>query len=265
MFQALTQESEGKVALKGIVRSGAAAQNLQRLPLDSFDLPEFKVPGREIQKAKDENLVRIQVLEREISESKRTLEASKAEAKRTTESAAVKAREEGLVAGRKEGESKATKEFATQVAALQAEVAKSIQNINAAYGERVRNIQSESLELALGIAKKLFSIEAETHPERIAIVLNEAFSHLGQAESVVLHLHPLDVKYAEESQSVWQPLNTSLKSVRLESDERVDRGGCWIESTGGGTVDLRTQVVLDRIETMVRTAIGQALSDAEKV
>jgi type III secretion protein L len=251
MLQSLTDPGD-QVALKSILR-GSATQNLEVLPMDSFAFPEFKVQGRaSIVKPKDEKTLQIESMQRTIDDLERSLSKARAETIKQSEVALAKGTSAGITQGIQEGEQKATLIFQEQIAKLQSDLGKTLQAMNIAYGNRISEVEKQAIELSIGISKRLFSIEAEIHPQKIASVISEGFAHLGQAETVVLHVNPLDIAFAENTQSIWQPLHSSLKSVRIEEDARVERGGCWIESEGGGTVDLRAQVQWDRVEQTVR-------------
>jgi len=262
MLQNLTDQGD-KVSLKGILRNGsAAAAASQSLPMDSFSFPEFRVQGRTPQaKPQDEQQAHIVHLEQQIKALQSDVAAAKADALKKAEAAQAKGKADGLAQGLKDGEAKAAKAFQQQVAALQTEVAGTLQTLGTSYDKRIHDVEAQAVELTLGLAKRLWSVEAEIHPERIASIVSEAFSHLGQAENVTLRVHPLDVKYASENQSLWQPINTALKNLRIEGDSRVERGGCWIESEGGGNVDLRSETIIQRLETALREAY---LAMAEK-
>ncbi|HSQ41002.1 MAG TPA: FliH/SctL family protein [Fibrobacteraceae bacterium] len=254
LLQALTESEGDQVALKGILRNGKSTQALHSLPMNTFSYPEFQVQGR-LSKPKPEIQKRIQAMEQEIAKLHQQLERVSSEQQRALEVARKKALAEGFERGQKENETKVTETLQNQVSQLQKELEATLQSIRQNYDDRVQEIQGQCVELALGLARKLFCVEAETNPQHIAHLVEEAFTHLGQAESVVLHLHPLDISTAEETRSFWHPINSSLRSVRLEPDSRIEKGGCWLESDGGGSVDLRTSVILTRLEEMVRTAI----------
>jgi len=263
LLHSLTDQGD-QVALKGILRNGSTTKDLHKMPMDSFDFPEFKVPGRSALPHKvDEQVAQVQKLQTEVADLRRNSSLKDSEAQRRLTDSTGKAKNEGYAQGLKEGEAKATKAFAAQITQVQSDMAATLQALNSAYGKRLQDIQSETVELALGIAKRLFCVEAENNPEHIVKVVSEAFAHLGQAESVILHVHPLDVGTAQEKQSFWQPIHSSLKSIRIESDPRVERGGCWIESTGGGTIDMRSATLMQRIEIAVREAYQHAPQSAD--
>lgn len=249
-------DSGDQVALKGILRNGAATQQVRPMPMDSFNYPEFTVPGRAAPvKPVDEKQILIASLEKQIEELKRNVTSAKAEGKALAESSFAKGRAEGLAAGLKEGQAKAEQAYEAKIAQFQQELAGTLQALNNAYGSRIQEVEHQCVELALGLARKLFSIEAKKHPERIQHIIAEAFSHIGQAETVILHLNPMDSVSANATRNFWQPINSALKSVQIEPDARVEQGGCWIESAGGGTVDMRTPIMLERLEQAVNASL----------
>lgn len=261
MFQTLTDPGD-HVALKGILR-GSATQKLEALPMDAFSFPEFKVQGRtSIVKPKDEKTLLIESLQGQVADlEKRVSNANVGDLKHTA-AALAQGTAAGLAQGLKEGQDKSQAAFDQQIVKLQQDLGQTLQSMNTAYGTRIAEVEAQAVELALGIAKRLFCLEAEIHPQRIGAVIAEGFSHLGQAESLILHLNPLDVVVAQEQKSFWQPLHSSLKSVRIEEDPRVERGGCWIESDGGGTIDLRAQVQWERMEQSVRDTLAHSADSA---
>lgn len=242
------QDSGNQVALKAIVRNGS---------VDSFQFPEFPVAGRPAAKGEDERLVRIASLEKQLTAAQQSIADLQQEMKKKIEEARVQGVQEGLSAGKSEGAASANQEWESKLGQLQTDIAKTLQSMNAAYGERVQQVEAQCMELAIGLSKRIFCVEAERNPEHIQSVIAEAFAHIGQAETVILHLNPMDTDNARRSQNFWQPINSALKSVHIESDPRVERGGCWIESVGGGTVDLRTPVILQRMESAARESFRQ--------
>lgn len=259
LLQSLTSKGD-QVPLKGILRGEAAAQ--VHSTMDAFAFPEFAVQGRvPIAKPMSEAEKHVREMEARIADMEKQFSQFKVDAQKQAERAEAKGKAEGLAQGIKEGESKASLTHAQQVETLRKEVAGILQSVHNAYTERVAEIEQQSFELALGIARKLWSREAEIHPERIASIMAEAFQHLGQAETVVVKLHPLDIEVAKQTESLWHPVNSSLRNIQLESDPRMERGGCWVESAGGGTVDLRLQETWDRLEGALRQNATQNVDE----
>lgn len=242
------QDPGNQVALKAIVRNGS---------VDTFQFPSFNVAGRENVKNDEERAKQLYELQKKLDAANAAISELKKEIVRKSEEARKQGREEGLTQGISEGKDLANKEWEPKLAALQADLAKTIQSMNNAYGERISQVESQSIDLAIGLARKIFCVEADRNPEHIQHVIAEAFSHIGQAETVILHLNPMDQENARGSQNLWQPINSALKSVHIESDPRVDRGGCWIESVGGGSIDLRAAVILERMEIATRESFRQ--------
>lgn len=242
------QDTGNQVALKAIVRNGS---------VDTFQFPAFPVSGRTGTKVDEERNAHIHQLEQQIAAAQKTIADLKKEVTQKSEMARKQGYEEGLSAGISDGIASSNKEWEAKLALWQADLAKTIQSMNNAYGERIQQTEAQCLELAIGLARRIFCVEAEKYPEHIQVVIAEAFAHIGQAETVILHLNPLDSDNARRAQNFWQPINSALKSVHIESDPRVERGGCWIESVGGGTIDLRAPVILERMENAARESFRQ--------
>jgi flagellar assembly protein FliH len=80
--------------------------------------------------------------------------------------------------------------------------------------------------------------------------VRDALRRVVGVESVILRVHPDDEPAVREHR---QPLLTGVDSLRefvVEADEKIERGGCIIESPSG-TIDARLSTQLRQVETAV--------------
>lgn len=267
LYQDLTNQGPEQVSLKGIIRKGeGASRPITPAPLDSFAFPEFQVPGKTVPKAKlsEEQLRTIHALESKVTQLEQQLAQCKTEIPKLQAAAHAKGKAEGLAQGLHEGQAKAEENYRKALGELESEVRVSLQGIQNSYHDRLAHLQDQTIDLALGITQHLFAEECQFHRDLVNHNISEAFSHLGPAENVCLHLHPLDVVSAEGKRSFWHPMGSAVKHVRIEPDERVERGGCWIESEGGGTVDFQISVILERVAQAVRQAYQQSFDQSDE-
>jgi len=102
--------------------------------------------------------------------------------------------------------------------------------------------ETEVVELALEIAKKVVSREINIEPEVVLSVTRNALAKLNSRTLASIHLHPDDLAYVQEHRN---KLNFH-GSLELIEDSLVTPGGCLIH-TDTGDVDGRIESQFDEI------------------
>ncbi len=150
------------------------------------------------------------------------------------------AREEG----RAQGEAAAREQFQAQLAGERSRIAKALADFDqyrAAYMERV---ETEVVQLALSIARKIMHREAQLDPLLLAGIVRVALEQINGATSVVLRLHP-------QNAAEWRRyLDTQLQPSQLPEiveDPSQPPRQCSIE-TAMGTTSIGLDIQLKEIE-----------------
>ncbi|GJL49861.1 MAG: hypothetical protein NPIRA01_10880 [Nitrospirales bacterium] len=114
----------------------------------------------------------------------------------------------------------------------------------------LRQAESDVIELALAIAKKVIHREASMHKDVVVDQVGHIFNSLSTSSGVCLYVHPDDVEYLQARQSHLMTHDGKSPSIRIESDPAMDMGGCLLQTEG---------LVIDAgIESQLKI-IGEAL------
>ncbi len=114
--------------------------------------------------------------------------------------------------------------------------------------EMVRSAEQDLAALALEIASKVLRREVAADPSVVLTMVESALEKVGGTDSVRILVHPEDAELVRER---WSDLRGAVAfgaNWEVIGDERVDRGGCIIE-TKSGMVDSRIEAQLAEIVT----------------
>lgn len=113
----------------------------------------------------------------------------------------------------------------------------------AEYDALMARNEPDMLALAFGIARRIVGRTIEMDETAIARIVAQAMESVRNQRQIVVLVHPDDVPQLEAHRDLWTG-QIEGASVYLEADERIERGGCVIE-TQSGRVDARLDVQLD--------------------
>lgn len=114
---------------------------------------------------------------------------------------------------------------------------------------RLRNQQvvQEVVRLALAVARKILQREVHQDPGVILDVVKSGLSRAGVRENVIVRVHPLDAETISEARADLLQELQELRSLRIEADESVGRGGALVQCPMG-ELDLRLERQFREIE-----------------
>ncbi|MCC7369078.1 MAG: hypothetical protein IT306_11685 [Chloroflexi bacterium] len=122
----------------------------------------------------------------------------------------------------------------------------------------VRNLESEIVDLVLGVSEKVIGREARLDPQIVVNVVRSALNEIHDATEVRIRAHPDDVAILDLRWQEMLPRRVAERSELL-ADEAVERGGVVVE-TQIGYVDSQLK---SRLQQIVNTF--QAVLDGEPV
>ncbi len=116
--------------------------------------------------------------------------------------------------------------------------------------EQIERINEFVLQLSFQIAEKIIRREVEKDSPVLKVV-EEALKKLTSANEAIIKLNPSDLNLVESHLAV---INKKLSSgnIRLEADERIEKGGCLIE-TEIGKADGRISSQIENIKRQIET------------
>ena len=255
----ITGQDHGKVGLKGILKSGTPQSHAVRpAAMEGFQVADFHRDTQSRVRKEDASQLEIRKLEGQLAQAKSEIAQLKDKLTKETESARGQGYQEGHFKGLAEGEKNAEEVWTAQIELIRKDVAENLEQIAQQQNQRFEELQNACVELAIGLAKKIYCYESQQSKTLISQVLAEAFQYLGQEEKLRVRINPLDLVLAEKAESFWRPIASNVQSLELVADPSIDRGGCLIESEKGGSIDRRTQTALNNLEESIRTAYQQS-------
>lgn len=245
LFASLTSKAAESKPLKAIIKGNQA--------LNEFQLPHFNTPGRQVPDQQADLHKEIEQLKHELKIARNNVTAAEKAAAHRVETETQRAWAQGREAGFAEAYDQAQKELAEKIASFAADVSATLDSISAAYNTRCAEIEAQTVELSIGLAQRLFCTLKSSDQEIISNVIREAMSFLGQEEELTIIVNPHDQQWAQESQNFWLPLGSAVRRIEINADDRVQQGGCIIESGKGARIELGVESILAKFENAVRS------------
>ncbi|MBC2711752.1 MAG: hypothetical protein HGJ94_12425 [Desulfosarcina sp.] len=155
---------------------------------------------------------------------------------------------------------------AETIGAQQEKVENATVALNAAVEEMVRirqqdieRMETETVRLALAIAKKIIGSETE-HGPVIGHVVKAAMKKVAGPRHLTLRLNPKDIDTVKGSKRELFLADDPGSVFRIEADETIQRGGCIIE-TKLGDVDARIDQQIKIIEELLTAELPKHFAE----
>lgn len=121
-------------------------------------------------------------------------------------------------------------------------------------GQIYSRVERETVELALAIARKIVFQEVRTDREVILRVVREALKRTNEAANVKIRINPSDFNILKNNENMFGAEMNSLENLHLIKDDRINDGGCMIE-TEMGEIDARIETQLRAVEDEFRNEL----------
>ena len=162
--------------------------------------------------------------------------------------------QDGLEKGRQAGETlsleRATRKLDPLVESLQQALLQ-LKNLRQNVYHR---IEMEVVELSLAIARKVICREVKMDKEGVVCVAKEALARVEDTATNNIKMNPSDLQFINETKYQLSDLVDNMEDVTLTAEERIESGGCIIE-TNLGEIDARIENQLQAVEESFRSAI----------
>ena len=106
--------------------------------------------------------------------------------------------------------------------------------------------ESKGVTLAIAIAERILHLKLSAHPEGVVSLMQEVLEMVTGESQVSIHIHPDDASLLEEQDIDLNSLFRSSGGVRVQADESITRGGCFVR-TEHGEIDARLETQLGRL------------------
>ncbi|MCG3199287.1 MAG: hypothetical protein HUU16_04780 [Candidatus Omnitrophica bacterium] len=121
-----------------------------------------------------------------------------------------------------------------------------VRDAERAFNECLEHHKGEIVGLALGIARKVVRRVSEEDAALVVRTAEAAIRLARDRSSLALRIHPSDIAILREFEEDLLARFGSLERLKIETDERIARGGVWIE-TPSGFVDARIETQIEEI------------------
>ncbi len=153
--------------------------------------------------------------------------------------------ERGFDDGRKTALEESEKAYNQKLERKYAELNNIISVLEARAAEYSQTFENLVIQLSVAIAEKILEREI-SKDSIIENILTEALKRVIGANKVLVKLNPDDLKnFNIENKNFFS--EGSLSKINFESDERIDKGGCLVE-TEIGNVDARISTQLNELK-----------------
>ena len=243
----LKSKDPATVGLRKILRG--KKESGREFPLQPLDFEEFFVQGKSKEPFNREERAIIG-LEKRIGDLQADFQRSQSELPNRLQ----KSREEGIREGMQKGEAaayeKAKVEYKAQVDALQKRVSAFLSEIESSKKSIYANAHKILFDLSCGLARKIIQTEVTLNPDIIIGVIKKAMAYIADRERIIVRVSKDDLENVSRRKDFWMPVGERLESIIIEPDERIEKGGCIIESNSG-LVDARLGVQFEELHDTI--------------
>jgi flagellar assembly protein FliH len=156
----------------------------------------------------------------------------------------------GFREGQKEAINRLQKEFNEKLKEAHSIFDSIYSKIDSQLIDQFQKINRFIIDISFQIAEKIIRREIEKSSPVLKII-DESLRKIISANETVIKLNPQDMSLVESGLSeIGVRLNSS--NIRLEADERIERGGCLIE-TEIGNVDGRISSQVENLKRQIET------------
>ena len=164
---------------------------------------------------------------------------------------------EAYIRGFNKGEKAGFEAAGDKIASFQTMLTGAIEELTRIQKQIRHDTEKEVVELALAVAERIVRQELKSNRASIVNVVQEALQKVEHQQAVVLKMNPADMQFLDPSQLPFTDTagqSTNIR-IRIEADETITRGGCFIE-TESGDVDARIETQIDIIKAAFLEKLG---------
>ncbi len=217
-------------------------------PLHPLEYEEFYVKGKTREQFSDEER-RLLGLEKHINLLRAKLSDQESRAKAAAAAAYEKGVADGMARGNEEGRTRAKTEYDRQLHQVQERIGSFLAALEASKKSIYGNAHSILLRLCLELARKVVHEETRTNPDIVLSVVKKSLSYIADRERIVVRVAGDDLETVSQNRNFWLPVSERIDSVSIVPDERIEKGGCIIESNSG-VADARLGVQMDELRDL---------------
>lgn len=212
-------------------------------------LKEFEPHNNSSKSLSDEDRIILEH-EKNIHDLQVQLNKQQEDAVKSEKAAYEKGHSEGLDEGIKKGSADTASEYEKRINTLQLNISEFLQKIENEKREIYSAAENVLLKLCMEIVKKILSCEIKQNNEIILSVIKKALSYISDRERIVIRVAPSDFETVSNRKDFWTSVTERLQDILIEKDDRIEQGGCIIESNSG-LVDARLGVQIEELSKIL--------------
>ena len=132
-----------------------------------------------------------------------------------------------------------------------------LRQLNNIRQETYQEIETEVVELALAIARRVICHETTIDREIVVCVAREALAKVEDPGRIKIKMSPSDFQFIKKTRSQLSNMIENIDNVTFEAAENIQNGGCIIE-TDLGEIDARIEKQLQAVEESFRNAVERS-------
>jgi flagellar assembly protein FliH len=161
--------------------------------------------------------------------------------------------DDGYHDGAREAQQRADAELQHTIETLRAQLQRVIQGVHAQHEAYLKHAESQMLELALEVVRKIVREELKLQPAHVLAIVRDTLRRVQGFGRLRIRVNPLDVDLLRQNRPSLLQVVDGVEGIEIVEDRRVDQGGCVIE-TEQGVYDARIRTQLGEIERVLREA-----------
>jgi flagellar biosynthesis/type III secretory pathway protein FliH len=212
-------------------------------------LNEFDVPGS-VSKSLNDNDKLILELEKKVNDLQVQLKKLEDDSRKAEQISFEKGRGQGFSEGLLKGKNEAADEFNKKIDGLQQKTGNFLKYLEESKRAVFAGAERLLLRLCFEITTKVISNEIKENSDIILSVIKKALTYIADRERIIIRVAKNDFENVSNNKDFWLPVTERLQDILIEQDERIEQGGCIIESNSG-MVDARLGVQCDELFGLV--------------
>lgn len=225
----------------GVLPASARTPEDARVPFPEYTPPEAQASPHDLEAAHAEaETIRLKALQ----DAERIREQAQREGYQ-------RGYEEGYQHGAHEARQHADAKLQQTVESLRAQLQQVIEDIRAQHEAYLQHAESQMLELALEVMRKVVREELKLQPAHVLAIVRDTLRRVQPFERLRLRVNPIDLETVRQHRPTLLQIVDGIEGIEIVEDRRVDPGGCIIE-TEQGVYDARIRTQLSEIERALR-------------
>lgn len=243
----LKSKDPATVGVRKILKSKIDKAN--DYPLHPLEYEEFFLAGKTKEQFTEQER-RVLDLEKQVAELKASLAVAEARSKNAIASAYEKGVAEGKTVGEQSGRASAKTDYERQVQQIQERIGSFLASVDRSKKDMYAGANGVLLRLCLELTKKILQTESAVNPDVVLSVVKKSISYISDRDRIVVRVAKDDLETVSKQREFWLPVSEHIGSISIEFDDRIEKGGCIIESNSG-VADARLGVQFDELRELV--------------